>query len=129
MGPLENQIRRQVAQYLHQQYPYPKLIWWFDLTGERLPIGLAKKLKNLKSATGICDLFIAEPRGPYKALFIELKCDDPYISRFVDKKNKGTEHLREQQDMIDQLNSRGYYACFGIGFDATINIINAYLNQ
>ena len=42
---------------------------------------------------------------------------------------KKDQHLQEQQDMINSLNNDGYYACFAIGENQAIQVINDYMNN
>jgi len=70
------------------------------------------------------DLLILEPKGNFSGLFIELKTKSPF------KKNGELlkdEHLEGQQKTINDLKSKGYYACFSWSFDMTLSIISQYL--
>lgn len=76
------------------------------------------------------DLFIAHPSRGYHGLFIELKKEGTTI--VVTKGNRkgrlsADKHIQEQAAMLKRLNSLGYYANFGVGYDHTIDIIEWYL--
>lgn len=123
----EAELRRMLARWL--QYQYPNVIYRFDLAADlKLTMGQARKHKELHPHRGYPDLFIAEPRGKYCGMYVELKADgnSPY------KRNgelKKSEHLTEQEAMLNKLNSRGYAAEFACGFDEAKKIIDEYLWQ
>lgn len=106
---------------------YPNVIFNTDLSGIKLPIGQAKKIKRLRSSKAFPDLVVYEPRCGYSALFIELKRTGEKI------KNKNgefkTDHLKEQAKMIEELNKRGFLATFAIGFKEALEIIGNYLKN
>jgi hypothetical protein len=115
----------QIAQYLRLRYP--NVIYRYDLAADlKLSIGQAKKHKALQHYRGYPDLFLAEPRGKYHGLFIEIKKDG---TRIFTKKGLlvADEHIREQFDMLADLRQRGYQAQFGIGFDNVKQLIDEYL--
>lgn len=72
------------------------------------------------------DLLIFEPNEKYHGLFIELKVKTPF------KKNGellSNEHLEDQQKTINDLNKKGYYACFAWDIVQIMDLINNYLNN
>lgn len=127
----EEKIQIQVSDYLRLKYP--KVIFTFDSSGLRLPMGLAVKAKKMRSDRGFPDIMIFEPiithGGMWRhGLFLELKVklSDVYLKNgdmTVDK------HIQEQADMIARLNKRGYYATFAFGFDGAIKEIDKYLSN
>lgn len=123
----ESELRRTLARWL--QYQYPNVIYRFDLAADlKLTMGQARKHKELHPKRGYPDLFIAEPRGEYCGMYVELKADgnNPY------KRNgelKKSEHLKEQEVMLNELNSRGYFAKFATGFNEAKGLIESYLKQ
>jgi len=120
----EPTVHNQICQYL--KYQYPNVLFNTDLSGIKLTIGQAKKVKALRSCRAWPDIFIPEPRNGYHGLYIELKADDVTIT----KKNgelKKDWHIKEQFDLICKLNYRGYAAYFACGFDEAKNIIDNYL--
>lgn len=62
----------------------------------------------------------------YYGLFIELKREGTRIFK-KDGKLVADEHIREQYDMLNDLRARGYAAEFGIGFEATKELIDSYM--
>ena len=129
----EKTLHRQVCDYL--RYQYPKVIFSSDLSGAtKLTIGQGKALKNLRSGRGFPDLQIMEPRGKYHGLFIELKAEgtDLLKKKMVDAYGYpmwSTPHIREQHEMLEALEQRGYRAEFAIGFDDAKEIIDNYLKK
>ena len=116
--------QKAICEYLSLQYP--NVIFASDLSGIRLPKGLAVKIKSLKCGRGIPDLFIYKPRYKYFGLAIEMKATGVNILN----KNGDlltSEHLREQADMLHRLSCEGYLACFSIGFEETKSLIDKYL--
>lgn len=122
-----------VAQYL--QVRYPDVIYRFDLAADmKLTPGQARRHKTLHPRRGYPDLFIAEPQPrcidggwdqEWHGLFIELKKDGTRL-----KKRNGewaSEHIAEQNEMLERLEFRGYAAHFAIGFDEAKKIIDNYL--
>jgi hypothetical protein len=120
----EDKLAQQVADYLRLQYP--NIIPHFDTgSGGTTSIGMALRNKRLNYKRGFPDLFIAEPRGSYFGLFIELKA-----SHIMNKNGtmKKSDHLQEQLIMLNELTKKGYYAMFGVGFDSCKAIIDEYMN-
>ena len=72
------------------------------------------------------DLLILEPNQKYNGLFIELKVESPFKKNGELKSNK---HLEAQQKSIEELNKKGYYACFSWGFENTIDLIRNYFKN
>ena len=120
----EEQVHLQVCAYIRAKYP--KVMFNTDLSGIRLTMGLAKKVKNMRSNKGFPDLVIYEPKQGWKACFIELKKDGIRLLKrdgsFVN------EHIEYQNKVIEALKERGYYATFAIGFDDAKYIIDKYLS-
>lgn len=116
----EENLQIQVCQYIKLQYP--DAIFFSDASGIRLTIGQAVKAKKMRSGRAIPDIFIAHPNNKYHGLFLELKADAIYNKKGVLK----TSHLQEQEQMIERLKLKGYYACFAIGFDSTKYLIDDY---
>lgn len=117
----EEIIHKQICNYIKEKYP--DVIFTSEPSGLRLPIGLAVKLKSLRSGAKLPDLWILEPAGEYHGLFIEIKAEG------ILKKNGGykTPHIAEQGEVIERLIHKGYYASFAVGFDDAIGIINDYM--
>lgn len=123
----EDSLRSMLADWLN--YNHKGIIYRFDLAADiKLTVGQARKHKRLHPNRGYPDLFIAEPRGEYHGLYIELKAEgnSPF------KKNgdlKKDDHLIEQNEMLERLRYRGYQAQFACGFDEATEKINKYLRN
>jgi hypothetical protein len=104
---------------------YPQAIFTSDLSGVRLPIGLARAVKPLKSSRGIPDIIILHPAGCYHGLLIELKALDVRLYR-KDGKLVADEHLAEQAATITRLRSVGYAAFFVCGFHAGRRLVDEF---
>lgn len=115
-----------VCNYLRSNHP--DVIFFSDLSGVKLPWGLAHKVASLKSQRGIPDLVILEPRNGYHGLVIELKKtgNSPYKK---DGSLKSDPHVHEQADVLKHLTELGYYAQFAVGFEEARRIINNYFDR
>lgn len=129
----ERALYKQIAQYLQLQYP--NAIYRFDLAADmKLTAGQASRHKVLHPHRGYPDLFIAEPRTVsrmgdkyfYAGLFLELKRDGVKILK-RDGELVADKHIREQHELLEELESRGYMATFAVGFDQAKQIIDEYL--
>ena len=127
----ERTIHQQVCDYL--RYQYPKIIFNTDLSGAtKLTINQARRMKRLRSSKGFPDLVIYEKRGNYGALFIELKKDGVNLlkKRIVDSYGEpafASDHLRDQNEMMERLRKKGYKCEFAVGYNSAVKIINDYL--
>lgn len=133
MEKIEFNLQKHITAYLKIQYP--NVDFWSDLSGIKLPIGQAKKVKDLKSGRGIPDLFIVEPKviqektgdaELYYGLFIEFKksYDEIYTKNGEYRQN---EHIKEQIEMKERLESKGYRHEFVYDFAQGKKIIDEYL--
>jgi hypothetical protein len=122
----EHQLYEKIARYL-QMY-YPDAIYRFDLAADlKLTAGQASKHKRIHPRRGYPDLFIAEPAKGCHGLFIELKREGTRL-----KKKDGTwasAHLEEQNEVLNQLQKKGYAAYFAVGFEEAKQIIDDYLGE
>ena len=121
----EFQLQVQVCNWLKTQYP--KVLFMSD-TIASVKLTPQQQLRNKKIQKldfKLPDLLIFEPNKEFKGLFIELKVKSPF------KKNGEIfkdEHLEGQLKTINDLKSKGYYACFSWSFEMTISIINQYMS-
>ena len=127
MQKKEEVLKSQVSQYLALQYP--DVIFRFDIAADiHLPDKLLWKSNRIhRHKKGYPDLFIAEPRGQYSGLFLELKYDKWQVLKKRGGGMKKSEHLESQKNMLARLNKKGYLADWGLGFDDTIKKIDKYL--
>lgn len=145
----EENIYLTISKYL--KVKHPGVVFRFDYgAGVKLTMGQAIKQKAMQSGRAYPDLFIAktsklvlgEETMFYGGLFVEIKQADKVLYRPKDAKDvlKGDYKLRkkgdwydlhteEQANMLALLRKQGYRAEFGIGFDHTIKIIEAYLKN
>lgn len=119
----EATLQLQICNYLRTEYP--DIIFTSESSGVKLTMGQAVKAKQMRSSGKLPDLWILEPAQGYHGLFVELKVDSIHNKKGEYK----TEHIRKQAETIERLNDKGYYACFAIGFDQAIKIIEGYLNK
>lgn len=123
MARPEEKLHFTVCDYL--KYAYPKAWFISEASGVRVSMGLASKLKRMRSAGTHLDLYILEPIGQYKGLFIELKAVNIYKKDGTLLKN---EHVEDQAKTIEVLKTKGYAATFALGFDNSKKIIDSYMN-
>tara|TARA_R110000772_G_scaffold27364_1_gene69689 strand:+ start:895 stop:1275 length:381 start_codon:yes stop_codon:yes gene_type:complete len=124
MNHKEYDLQVQVCKYMDMQYR-GSLYMSDTVASLKLTMGQAMRNKKIqKDGFKTPDLIIFEPRGKHHGLFIELKIKSPF------KKNGEllkSDHLEGQQNTINDLNERGYYATFATGFDETKKIIDKYM--
>ena len=104
---------------------YPEVMFWCDMSGVKLPIGLAVKVSQMKSNRAIPDLFIAHPAQGKHGLFIEYKKTGVGVKR--KNGNWMSDHVKEQAEVIEHLRTFGYGACFCAGLEEAKKIIALYL--
>lgn len=119
----EASLHQQVVDYI--KYQYPKVLFRTDFAaGIKMTIGQAVKHKKLQKCDKWPDIFIAKPAGAHSGLFLELKTDPNLFNKKFEYKTK---HLKEQAEVLDQLNRTGYLAFFACGFEDAKNKIDRYL--
>lgn len=124
-----SEIETHKAVVMHLRAKYPKVLFHSDFgSGVKLTQGQANVNKAIQKKRGWPDLFLPEPRGNFHGLFLELKKEgaQPF------KKGgdlKDDDHLREQNEWLEELRERGYHAQFAVGLDEAVAIIDAYLSQ
>lgn len=122
----EFELQKMICKWLDLQFP--KVMYLSDtIASVKLTLPQQARNKSIqKKDFKTPDLLIFEPNQKYHGLFIELKSKSPFKK---DGELFKDEHLESQQKTIDDLNKKGYYACFSWGFEKTTNIINDYLNK
>ncbi len=130
----ESTLQCHVADYLRLRYPH--VLFHSDYgSGIRLTPGQARiQSRQNGGRRAWPDMFIAEPRtvqiGPDKysfaGLFLELKRDGTRILK-KDGTLVADQHIREQHDLLVELERRDYMARFAVGFDQAKQIIDEYL--
>jgi hypothetical protein len=121
----ESYIQALLCNYIRANYP--DAIFLSDLSGIRLPIGLAKMAKPLKSSRGIPDLIILKPQAGYYGLMLECKATTETVLR-KDGGQRADQHLKEQIEIIMRLRQLGYAAFFVNGFEAGRECLTNYMN-
>lgn len=120
----EDIIHEEACKYIRLKYP--DAMFNSDMSGFKLPIGLANKAKKLRSTRGYPDLTIYEARKGHFACFIEIKREGITIYK-KDSSIVKNEHIQEQARVHQELRGRGYYAGFAVGMDEVIKVIDWYL--
>lgn len=123
----EKNLHQQVVDYL--KYQYPNVLFRTDFAaGIKMTIGQAVKHKKLQKCKSWPDLFIAEPVGEMKGLFLELKkhYNEVYLLKGQIRKDV---HINEQAALLNDLRNKGYMAEFGLGFEHTKFLIDNYLRD
>lgn len=121
----ETDIYKALSTYLNLKHK--GLIWRFDFSaGTKMSIGQAISHKSMNPHRGFPDFFLAEPKGVYHGLYIEIKKvgESPFKKDGLIKSN---EHLKQQQDMLQKLHTKGYMTLFCTGLDECIKTIENYL--
>lgn len=122
----EEIIHTQICNFINLQYP--NIIFTSDASGIYVGKYRAIIMSKQRSQHKIPDLLIFEPKGIYKGLFIEVKINESCVFLKDGKTFKKSDHIKEQYNTLKLLDSKGYFATFGFGYDQTIKIIQWYLN-
>lgn len=122
----EANLHRQVCD--HIRYHYPEVIFNSDGAGNNLSMAAAGRAKMLRSRKGFPDLQVAEARGGYFGLFIELKREGAtvYLRGGALSTNP---HIQEQAKMLQDLLDRGYKAVFAVGLTEATWVIDQYMTK
>lgn len=123
MTELQEHVR--LAKYIRETYP--DVIFLSTLNGVRMPIGLSVQCAALQSERALPDLIIFEPNGKFHGLCIELKREGEKLFK-KDGITHVTAHVKEQDELLQRLSKKGYYATFSIGFAETKALIDSYMN-
>ncbi|HET8839728.1 MAG TPA: hypothetical protein VFM82_12130 [Flavobacteriaceae bacterium] len=120
----EYSLQKAVCRYLDLQFP--QVMYLSDTVANcKLTMPQAKRNKAIQKQGFKCpDLLILEPRKGYAGLFIELKVKSPFKKNGELLKN---EHLEGQMKTIQELNRKGYSACFQWRFETIKKMIDDYL--
>lgn len=94
--------------------------------GIKLSKGMAMRQKMQKSDHDWPDIFIAEPRGEFHGLFIEVKRDHDSLFNKNGTMIK-SQHLEDQSTCHEQLRNKGYFCEFACGINECLKVINEYL--
>ena len=123
----EENLQLRICNYI--KVKYPNVIFVCDTAaGMKLPIWVAKKAKQMRSNRGLPDLIILHPNASFHGLCLEIKREGTKLYLKDGETLVADEHLREQSEVINRLKARDYMACFCVGFDEAVKIIDIYLN-
>ena len=115
----------ELCEYIKEKYP--NVVFNSDLSGIRVPQGLANKIKRLRSENGIPDISIDEPRGGWYGLKIEMKATSVTVFK-KDGFLKKDEHIQRQWEMLIKLELKGYCCGFCCGFEQAKQFVDWYLS-
>jgi len=124
---MKKETTLQIALCLYIRFQYPGVFFASDMSGMSTTKTQAKLACAMRSGNGWPDLFIAEAKGPYHGLFIELKAsrEELYTKEGFFRNN---EHIQKQNAIRLQLSDKGFCAKFACGFDEAQKIVDEYLN-
>jgi hypothetical protein len=113
----ESRDQKAIVFWLRNQYPH--VIFTCAPVGQRhgtrwQMIKTGADNKKMGYRKGWPDLFIAEPRGGFHGLMIELK-------------KKGEKLNPDQRIILEELNNRGYHAIVSYGVDEAISSVDFYM--
>ena len=114
-NPLEGQEQEEFAAWLDAM----GLIWAHIPNERKATVRVVVELERQGLKKGFPDNFIAEPRGKYHGLFIELKRAKKSLSR----------KSIEQRKWIKMLNDKGYMAVFCYGAEEAKRAVLSYLSE
>ena len=131
-----------VCRYLDRNYP--NVVYFTDYAaGLNLTDKERQKMMRQRSHDGMQDLTILEPRQGYHGMVVEFKKTgvtvyrrdgllkkQSYNRRYHTSKGlviKSGDHLLEQARVLTILRVKGYYACWGLGYLRTIEMIDTYM--
>lgn len=123
----EADLQAQVADYLKLQYPDTLFHSDFGSGIKLTPAQAAKQKRQNGGRRAWPDMFIAETRGYYSGLFLELKKEGTRLTKRDGE--WATPHIVEQAKVLAELGACGYWAEFAVGFDEAKRIIDQYLGE
>ena len=121
----EFELQKAVCRWL--SFQFPKVLYLSDTVASvKLTIPQQNRNKLVQKNDFSCpDLLILEPNKDFKGLFIELKVKSIYKVDGVTLLK--SEHVENQMKTINELKSKGYYACFSWSLEMTLQIISKYM--
>lgn len=124
------EIEIQVALIKYLRLQYPKALYNAAQVLSAIPLDKGKYAQKMKAAgntSGWPDILIAEARGGFHGLFIELKSETAKV--FLKRSGKpATPHIAKQIETLEALRERGYKAELCIGFDAAKKVLDDYFS-
>ena len=111
--PKEDEEQKEFAAWLDET----GLLWYHTPNERRASVTELVNLTAQGMKKGVPDNFIAEPRGKYHGLYIELKRSKKSLSR----------KSPEQREWIESLNEKGYKAVFCYGAEEAKRAVLEYI--
>jgi len=121
----EYKLCKAISQYLRLQYP--GLMFHWDYAGLNLSRAQAGMMKGIQGVDKYPDLFIAEPKGVYHGLFLEVKHSKVKVFK-QDGSIVANEHIQGQATTLAKLNLKGYLSQFAVGFDDVKAKLDKYMS-
>lgn len=122
--PFESVVHRQLCDFVRLKWP--TAIFNSDGAGNMLTKAQAGMAKMLRCSAGFPDWMLAEPRGRYHGMFLELKREGVTLY-LKDGTLSRDAHVQEQAEMLQKLVERGYYANFAQGYDDAAEQVEKYM--
>lgn len=94
--------------------------------GHRGRAAYTASLKSQGFRTGVSDLVVAYPVGPYHGMYNELKRD---VAAYKGPKALRTALRPEQREWLELMNSIGYWGCVSYGVDDFKRQVTSYLKK
>lgn len=113
LTPKEDEEQKEFAAWLDET----GLLWYHTPNERRASVTELVNLTAQGMKKGVPDNFIAEPRGKYHGLYIELKRSKKSLSR----------KSPEQREWIESLNEKGYKAVFCYGAEEAKRAVLEYI--
>jgi hypothetical protein len=123
--PREESIHIQLCAYVRTKYP--SAIFTSESSGIRLTMGQAVKAKKLRSSSKLPDFWLAEPRGIFSGLFLELKRSSEEVFR-KDGTLKQDDRILGQNVILGRLREKGYKAEFACGLGNALQLVEYYMS-
>lgn len=113
----------------HMKREYPGVVFKTDFAaGIKLPIWLAARQRKVQYRRGYPDLSISKACRGYHGLFLEVKKPGTRIKKVSDGM-WASDHIREQAEMMAELERAGYKCAFAVGYDQAVDILAWYLKE
>ena len=121
----EYALQCQVVGYIRTRYP--EILFMSDTVASiRLTLPQAMRNKKIQNSNFHCpDIIIFHANKEYHSMLIELKAESPFRKDLTIKESQN-DHLKKQQQTINELNRLGFFACFAWSFEQCIEIIDNY---
>lgn len=115
MNHLESNLQKQCVHWFKLQYP-KKLIWHTPNGAGKKTLRQGAMLRSEGLLKGVPDLCVPEPEKGFHGAYIEMKAP----------KKKPT---KEQKDMLQKLEERGYFVTVCDSFEKFEKVIKGYFGK